>query len=160
MILQYNPKREVILDTVRLPFGISREIARVLLGNTHKEENEEFHFPDEEPINQRRDVYNRMDASGEYFFLLYDRNDLLKEVEMHHCKKIRVFDIEFGFTDDVDLIAEELSAHVAITEQEEGSYSFKDLGISIISEKQMGGEESNNLAYFYCTSDTGHWEKQ
>ena len=158
MTLQYVPRKEIILDTVRLPFGMSRDIVRVMLGNDHKEQNEELELPDGELIIQRRDIYNRMETGGPFFFLNYNSNDLLTELEMHQCKKIRVYDIEFGFSDDVELIAEELSAHTPVTEQSGGTYNFKEAGISIISELAMGGDDSNNLSYFYCTSDTGHWE--
>lgn len=151
MILQCVPGKEIIIDNIRLPFGTQRDLVRAKLDNTHKEHNEDF-WVDTAFVGYRRDIYDQLESKSTYFFLNYDENDLLTEVEVHRCKRIKLFDIEFNFTDEIDLVAEELSHHSPITEHEEGTYFFKGLNICIMDERSMGGEDNKILSYFYCSS--------
>lgn len=151
MILQCVPCKEIILDNIRLPFGTERSLVRAKLGNTHSEQNEE-RWTENGFIELRKDLYVRRENSGTYFVLHYDEQDLLTELEVTACKKIKLFDIEFNFTDELDLIAEELSNHSPITQQEAGAYVFGALNIYIMNEKSVGGEEEAALGYFSCSS--------
>lgn len=150
MILECVPLKEIIINGVRLPFGIARNLVRAKLGGIYEEQNEEIFLGDDAPpILQRRDVYN---SPNSFFFLNYDQQDQLIELEVHQCKRIKLYDIEFNFTDEMDLIAAELAHHAPYVQEDEGSYSFESLSISMMDERQMGGEESNILSYFYCSA--------
>lgn len=150
MILECVPLKEIIINGIRLPFGTARELVRAKLGGIYEEQNEVISLGDDfPPIIQRRDVYN---SPNSYFFLNYDQNDNLMELEVHQCKRIKLYDVEFNFTDELDLIVAELSHHAPYVEEDEGSVSFESLKICLMDERQMGGEESNILSYFYCAS--------
>lgn len=151
MILQCVPCKEIVIDNIRLPFGTERSLVRAKLGNIHSEQNEE-RWMEEGFIELRRDLYDRRENSGSYFILSYDDQDLLTELEVNACKKIKLFDIEFNFSDELDLIAQELSHHSPITQQEEGGYAFGALNIYIMNEKSVGGEDERSLGYFSCSS--------
>ncbi|MBO9633256.1 MAG: hypothetical protein J7578_09070, partial [Chitinophagaceae bacterium] len=150
-ILQCVPGKEIIIDNIRLPFRAPRNLVRAKLDNTHTEHNEDF-WVDNGFVGYRRDIYDQLESKNTYFFLNYDENDLLAEVEVHKCKRIKLFDMEFNFTDELDLIADEISHHSPVTEKEAGNYFFKGLNICIMDERRMGGEDNNILGYFSCSA--------
>jgi hypothetical protein len=160
MFLHYLPTKEFIIDNVPLQFGAHRELVRAKLGGGHKEQNQIIPLSESvKPLVQRRDIYDNLNSKGDYFFLNYDENDLLNELEVHRCEKIQVFDFLFDFDDDLDLIALELSKYSPISKRGDGEYFFKDLCISIIDEMHMGGEDKSTISYFYCASDVSHLEE-
>lgn len=157
MILRYFPTKEFSIDDVSLQFGMHREVVRVKLGGSHQEKNTVVSLGDSvEPLVQRRDIYNKLDSTGDFFFLNYDKKDLLKELEVHDCEKIQVFDFLFDFNTELDVIAIELSKFSPITIKKDGEVFFKGLHISIIDKMRMGGEEDTTLGYFYCAADISH----
>lgn len=152
MVLECIPLKEIIIDKIRLPFGITRELARAKLGGVYEEQNEEILLEGTtQPIIQRRDLYNQVESS-DFFFLHYDQDDQLTELEVHHCKRIKLFDIEFNFTDEAELIASELSHHAAVTQELTGHWHFPALHVYLMDEKYMGGEDSSLLGYFACSA--------
>jgi len=157
MTFQYIPTKEFIVDHVRLQFGTHRDIVRVKLGLVYEEQNQFIQINELfAPIIQRRDIYNRRNSTGDYFFLNYDKNDLLRDVEIHWCEKIQVYDFLFDFDCEIDFIAAELSKYSHINKKGDGEYFFKDIHISIIDEMHMGGEEKSTMSYFYCATDVSH----
>jgi len=165
MFLRYLPTKELIIDNVPLQFGDPRELVRRKLNRGYKEQNLVIPLPDgiplpdfAKPIIQRRDIYNSLSSTRDNFFLNYDANDLLSDLEVHRCEKIQVFDFVFDFNDDLDFIAKELSKYSPMSKTGDGEYFFKDLHISMIDEMHMGGEEKNTISYFYCASDVSHLE--
>ena len=153
MILECVPLKEIIINKIRLPFGIPRELVRAKLAAAYEEQNEEILLEDvNHPIFLRRDLYNQLQANDSYFFLNYNQNDLLVELEVHHCKKIRLFDMEFGFMDEAELIASELSHHADVTDEKEGYWHFGGIRVHLMDEKQMGEEGNSNLGYFCCAA--------
>ncbi|QEC44697.1 hypothetical protein [Pseudobacter ginsenosidimutans] len=153
MMLECVPLKEIIINKIRLPFGIPRELVRAKLGVAYDEQNEEVLLENEDtPIFLRRDLYNQLHSNDSYFFLHYDQNNFLFELEVHHCKKIKLFGIEFNFMDEAELIANELSQHAAITEEKEGYWHFGEIRIHIMNETQMGEEENSKLGYFCCSA--------
>ena len=153
MILECIPLKEIIIDKIRLPFGIPRELVRAKLGVAFEEQNEEILLENESnPILLRRDLYNQLHSNESYFFLNYDQNDQLAELEVHHCKKIKLYNLEFNFMDEAALIASELSRHSKLTEEKEGFWHFGAIKVQLMDEKQMGGEESGQLGYFFCAA--------
>jgi hypothetical protein len=94
----------------------------------------------------------------EYFFFLdYDKDDLLGEIEIIKCDKIQLNKADFGFKDELDSIALLLSNYSEISILSDGEYFFKDLKVVISDERNRGGEDST-LGYFYCAADVSHLE--
>ncbi len=159
MIFRYLSTNEFVLDNIQLQFGASRESVRAQLGRTFEEQNRVIPLgPMEAPIIQRNDIYDDSASNGDFFSLNYDQNDLLIELEIHHCEKIQVFDFSFSFNDEMDAIATGLSKYAPITRNEDGQCFFKELHISITDEMHMGGEEKNTMSYFYFALDVSHLE--
>ena len=153
MILECVPLKEIIIDKIRLPFGIPRELVRAKLGVTFEEQNEEIQLENAgTPIIHRRDLYNQLQSNDSYFFLHYNENDCLIELEVHHCKKIKLYNLEFNFMDEAELIASELSHHADLTEEKDGYWHFGDIRVFLMDETQMGEEENGNLGYFCCAA--------
>lgn len=157
MIFQYTVHGKFLIDSIPLQFGLSRDLVRAKLGGGHEAQNEEISLGDEQPaIIRRRDLYDRQDSTGALFFLGYDSNDLLSELEIRRCKRIKMFGIEFTFRDETELIAEELSGHSPLIRKSKGEYFFPELQLLLIDEKHMGGWDSNMLDCFYCAADLSH----
>lgn len=157
MIFQYTVPGKFLLDRIPLQFGLSRDLVRAKLGGGHEAQNEEISLGDGDPaIVRRRDIYNRLDSTGAHFFLCYNSQDLLTEVEIRRCKRIKIFGLEFNFRDEAELIAEELSGHSPLVRKSDGEYFFPELQLMLIDEKHMGGWDSNMLDCFYYAADTSH----
>ncbi len=159
MILQYQPANKVAIDKVALEFNEKRDSIRVKLGQIYEEYNEvvQLGTPHMDPIYQRRDIYKNINATDNYFFLNYDKNDLLSEVEIHRCEKINVFDVSFDFDEELDSIVLRLSKYSSVVRKSEGEYFLRELKVVISSRAHMGGE-GDTLGYFYCSSDVAHLE--
>jgi len=70
MIVQYLPTNEIYINNVSLRFGDPRDSIRTKLGSSYKESNETISLGDlDEPILQRRDIYDNLDSSEFFFFL-------------------------------------------------------------------------------------------
>lgn len=108
-------------------------------------------------IYQRRDIYKNVNSTENIFFLSYDENDLLNEIEVHNCDKIKVNDFVFDFNDELDFIASGLNNYSLETRKGEGEYFFKDIKVTIMNKNQMGAE-GGTLGYFYCAEDVTHLE--
>lgn len=158
MHFQYFPTNKIIIDGVALEFLDQRNRVREKIGTDYKEDNQVIDLGDDvAPILQRRDIYEDINSSECFFFLIYDKDDLLREVEVHHCDDIQVFDALFSFNEGLDAIANKLMKYSDNNKESEGEYLFRDLKIVITSKEQMGGD-GNSLGYFYCTIDITHLE--
>lgn len=161
MILHYLLKNKILIDDVALEFNEARESVRMKLAGSYKADNQimQIGSSDKQSMYQRRDIYQNLNSTENFFFLSYDKNDLLSELEVHQCDKIKVLDALFDFNDELDSIALELCRYSPINNQSEGEYFFKDLKIVIMDKTQMGGEGST-LGYFYCAADVTHLEDE
>lgn len=156
MILQYFPTEKIAIDGIVLNFDEPRQSVRSKLGRNYREDNQIIPLGgDDQPIYQRRDIYENTNASKNYFFLSYNRNDLLSEIEVHNCDKIKIYDIFFDFEDDLDSIASQLNEYSSMEKKDDGEYFFKELKTVIMDKNKMGGI-GTSLGYFYCTSDVSH----
>ena len=156
MIFQYIPTRQIIIDGVVLEFLEQRDMVRKKLGVNYREDNQIIDLGDNaSSISQRRDIYRNTNNSDNFFFLNYNQNDRLRDIEIHYCDKVKIFDIFFDFEENIDSIAAKLMRYSEYNERREGEYIFNDLKIVIMNKDQMGGE-GNSLGYVYCTSDVTH----
>ncbi len=157
MILQYFPANRIIVDNIVLEFGERRDSVRAELAMDYEEDNQVIQLQDSdmEPLYMRRDIYKGVSSAELFFFLNYDKNDLLSEVEVHRCERIEVLSISFSFDDELDSVALALSEYSEIRILSEGEIFFKDLKMVISDKRKMGGE-GNTIGYFYCASDVTH----
>lgn len=160
MIFQYVPTREIIVDQVVLAFSEDRKSVRSKLGLEFKEDDQIIDLGDEvEPLFQRRDIYQGENSFESFFFLNYYKDDKLRDIEVHNCENIKIFDIIFDFKESIDNIAMQLERYSDYYKKGYGEYLFFDLKVVIVNKAQMGGT-GNSLGYIYCTSDITHLENE
>jgi len=149
----YLPDQGIILNGKSLLWNTDRGIIRKLLNNSHKAGDD---FIAEINIYQRRDIYNNYGGQDNFFFLNYDENNNLSEIEIHFGFQIAVSNITFSFDQNifkiVSLLKQVSSFHKILRE---GEYLFVDLKMSISDSESMGGE-GNGLSYFYCSKNIDH----
>jgi len=155
--LIYKPNIGVIINELALNWGIKRETVRKMLNNAHKAHDHIVAQPGEFDVSQRRDIYNDFYYGRQFFFFLnYDDNSCLMEVEVHLGVDIIIDNVTLTFEKRLSDIIEELkSVSPSIIKLRDGDYFFKDLKITIADSKAMGGEGSD-LSYFYCSANVDH----
>jgi hypothetical protein len=163
MTFSYFPPAELLIDKVAIKFSEKRESVRDKVSMEYKEDNQviEVEESESEPkvIYQRRDIYGNVGLDKTFFFLGYDENDLLNEVEIHLCDKIKVNDFTFRFNDRLNDVVAGLGKYSEPIQRSEGEYFFKEIKISIMDNSQLGASDDNNLGYFYCADNVVHLEE-
>ena len=159
MIIFYLPPKKIFIDGVIIEFNEERKSIRSKLGTDYTEDNQVIQIGNSatDLTYQRRDIFKNLNSTENFFFLGYDENDLLSEVEVHYCDEIKVNDFVFGFNDELDFVASGLNNYSSTKKSGEGEYFFKEIKVSIMDKSQMGGEGST-LGYFYCAEDVTHLE--
>lgn len=164
--LTYQPDKGVSLNSIQIDWGFDRLTVRNLLGNTHQESNSiidlsEFHNgSDDYNIAQRRDIYQNYDGLNNYFFLNYNKNDLLNEIEIYDGFTISIENITLSFGADfqeVVLLLKSITNYYK--ELSDGKYFFKNLKLTIANSDSLGSDGSN-LAYFYCSQTVDHLNEE
>ncbi len=162
IILTYEPDKSVSFGDTMLLWGANREQVRTLL-------NDKFDIDDNvadlsqynngdtsQNIIQRRDIYKNYKRQDSFFFLNFDTNDQLTEVELHYGLDIKIKDVSIDFSMDIENAAKLLDSISNQKEQlSEGEYFYKNLKLTIASSGAMGGDGSE-LSYFYCSKDVSH----
>ena len=108
-------------------------------------------------MNKKPTVFNHI-AKGQdnFFFLNYDKQDKLRDVEIHYGLEININGTTISFSMDINKVIELLqNISVDKTQFSEGEYLFEKLKLTIANGKAMGGE-GNELSYFYCSNDITH----
>ncbi|WP_295121507.1 hypothetical protein [uncultured Chitinophaga sp.] len=157
MVFEYVSTGRVKIDEIAFEFGDSRERVRAIIGSIYTEDNQTIQIgaTEDDIIHQRRDIYSNINSSENYFFLSYDMQDLLSEVEVHFCDSIKVFESQFEFDDDFESVKSKLILYSPVIIRNEGECFFNNLKVVIMSKEQMGGE-GTTLGYFYCAADVTH----
>ncbi|MBP6023023.1 hypothetical protein [Ferruginibacter sp.] len=160
--ITYYPDLGVSINDIAINWGTDRFIIRQLLANQHKESNSitdlsEFHNGSNEyNIIQRRDIYENYQGHDNYFFFNYDKDDTLKEIEIHNGMEISVIGTKLSFDKDfqenVSLLKNISTDNRQVSN---GEHFFKDLKLTIADNESMGGEDSV-LSYFYCANNVDH----
>ncbi len=162
MKLSILPDSGFELNTERFNWSEDRASVRQKLQHTHKEDDrliEMAHFfngDKSHDIDQRRDIYHDINGTKNYFFLNYDKENRLSELEVHSGINVWIDTIELIFEKDIKNYLNQLkSLGYDFTEIELGNYVFESLKISIADSKSIGGE-GNGLAYLYSGKDIQH----
>jgi hypothetical protein len=115
-------------------------------------------------FHQKRDIYQNYLVTRErkpweidnLFFLGYDKNNLLSEVDVHAGLQIIVLDATITFEQNLSDILEKLrNISPEIMQSGDGEFLFKELNLIVSYEWAIGGE-GDNLGYFYCAANVDH----
>ena len=160
--LTYQPDKSVSFGDLLLLWGTDRHQIRQLL-------NDNFEISDNvidmsqynngdtaQNIIQRRDIYRNFQGHDNFFFVNFDNEDKLRDIEIHHGLDIDINGKVINFSMDIEKVAELLN-NISDDKKllSDGEYLFKDLKLTIASSDAMGGV-GNELSYFYCSKDVSH----
>jgi hypothetical protein len=155
MILRiaYIPNTGITIDNTELNWGTKREVARKLLGNYHKAQDSKYDFTD---ISLKRDIYKNYKTQGSFFFLNYNENNCLNEVEVHAGVEIVIGNVLLSFEKELsDILTDLQTVSPVFIKTSDGEYFFKDLKLSVSDSEAMGSDGST-LGYFYCSANVDH----
>ena len=166
MKIKYIPNNGFHIDSDKFNWNENRESVRQKIQNQHKTDDRtiemaEFFGGDKShDIEQRRDIYENIKNEKNYFFLSYDKDDKLSELEIHWGIEISVKEIELIFQKDISKYLKELNQiGENYLEVEEGNYLFENLKMTIANSESMGGE-GKELSYFYSAKNIEHLIEQ
>lgn len=162
MKITYVPNIGFQLDSENFNWNDGRDSVRHKLRNQHKDDDRviemsEFFGGDKShDIEQRRDIYEDVNGEKNYFFLSYDEEDKLSELEINGGIEIFIKEIQLIFEKDINTYLEAFKKiGEKYVETEEGNYLFEDLKMTIANSESMGGE-GNGLTYFYGARSIEH----
>jgi len=165
MILEIFPDKGFKLNSESFNWNDERKSVREKLKNQHKEDDNVMEMSDffggdtSHDIIQKRDIYEDINEMKNYFFLMYDKENRLNELEIHWGIDTKIDNIQMEFDKDINLYLNELkSKGYEFNEIEEGNYLFKKLKITIANSESIGGE-GNGLSYLYAGKDIEHLTK-
>jgi len=155
--LTYQPDKGVFIDDKLLLWNSDRQQVRTLLNGKFEIADNVIDLGDAtQNIIQRRDIYENYQGQDNFFFLNFDENEQLTEVEVHHGLTINVAGVVIDFSMGIEKVADLLGSISADNKRlSDGEYFFKNLKLTIASSESMGGE-GNELSYFYCSKDVSH----
>lgn len=162
MIIEYISDKGFILGTTSFNWGEDRKLVREKLKNRHEEDDdiiemaESFGNDLNHNTSRRRDIYEDVDNGENYFFLSYDEERCLNELEVHWGINIQINDVEMEFEKDINIYLKQIESNgFEYTELEKGNYLFKKLKMTIADAESMGGDGSD-LSYFYAGQNIDH----
>lgn len=150
------------LNSLAFNWGESRQESRKKLKNQHKEsdtlvEMAQFFDGDKShDIHQKRDIFQNINNSKNYFFFGYNNQNELDEIEIHWGVQVETNHTKLEFKQNIDTIISQLKTKGFVPHKlEEGSFLIKELKISIANSEHSGGE-GNGLAYIYSSQNIDH----
>ncbi|MGB0391856.1 MAG: hypothetical protein ACPGD5_09810 [Salibacteraceae bacterium] len=162
MTIEYIPDIGFKLGSNNFNWGESREEVRQKLKNRHEEDDRviENTGSDKEDTNQniqqRRDIYEDIENGTNYFFLSFDNDNCLNELEVHWGVNVKINDVEMEFEKDITIYLKQIkSSGYEFEVLEEGNYLCKKLKMTIADSQAMGGK-GNDLSYFYSSNNIEH----
>ncbi|WP_298427807.1 hypothetical protein [uncultured Kordia sp.] len=162
MTLEILPNKGFKLNSDIFNWSEEREFVRQKLKNRHKDDDELIEMSQflngdtSRYIDQKRDIYQDINGMKNYFFLSYNKDNLLRELEVHWGIKIWIEVIEMEFEKDINTYLNLLNSNgFDFKEIEQGNYLFEKLKITIADSESIGGE-GNGLSYLYSGQSIGH----
>jgi hypothetical protein len=160
--LTYESDKSISFGDILLLWGTDRHKVRQLLnGNFEINDNvidlSQYNNGDIlQNIAQRRDIYRNYKGNENFFFLNFDNEDKLRDIEIHYGLDININGEVINFSMDIDEVAGLLD-NISSDKKNlsDGEYFFQSLKLTIASSEAMGGD-GNKLSYFYCSKDVTH----
>ncbi|MEC3907833.1 hypothetical protein VOI54_12460 [Tamlana sp. 2201CG12-4] len=160
LLFEYYPDKGIKIDGLTLNWKENRTDNRKKLKNSHTAKDKTFDIGDGKTlIISRKDIYKNYNSKENYFFLKYDENDKLQELEVHIGATIKIIDFTIGFDQPLSNFIDELKDHkIEVTEMDRGNYLIPDYKMTMADDEHMGGN-GFGLSYFYATDDISHLTK-
>ncbi|MFL1896689.1 hypothetical protein ACJRPK_13360 [Aquimarina sp. 2-A2] len=162
MKIEILPHEGFKLNSDIFRWNDDRKSVRQKLKNQHKEDDkviemsEFFDGDTSHDIDQKRDVYQDISGTKNYFFLSYDKDNTLSELEVHWGLKVWIDNIELVFEKDINIYLNQLNSKgYDFKEIEQGNYLFEKLKITI-SDSESSGGDGNGLSYLYSGQSIEH----
>ena len=162
MKIEYISDKGFILGTNSINWGDDRKMVREKLKNRHEEDDDIIEMAElfsndlNHNTERRRDIYEDIDNEENYFFLSYDKESCLNELEVHWGINVQINDVEMEFEKDINIYLKQLkSKGYKYIELEKGTYLFNKLKITIADSESMGGD-GKDLSYFYAGKNIEH----
>ena len=155
--LTYHPNEGVLLGEDLLLWGSDRQQTRTVINGEFEISDNVIDLGDaSQNITLHRDIYENYQGQANFFFLNFDEDEKLSEVEVHHGLIIKVDGVVIDFSMDLEKAAA-LLERISGDRQRlpDGGYFFKALKLTIANGETMGGE-GIQLSYFYCSNDVSH----
>lgn len=166
MTIKYFPISGFNIENNEFKWGEQRHTVWSKLNNTHRSDDKfidlsiYFDGNKERNIDQKRDVYKNINNSNSFFFLNYDKNNMLRDVEIHSGIVIQIHDIAFSFDMNINNVIRQVRLFSDVMRRlNTGEYLFEDLKLVIADQKKMGGLD-NTLGYVYFSNDISHLKNQ
>jgi hypothetical protein len=166
MTIEYIPNKGFNFENLSFVWGQNRSEIREKLNHKHIEDDRIIEMADffegdtSFDIKQIRDIYQNLNNNENYFFLNYDEDNKLSDLEVHGGIDIKIKNIKLIFEIDIDNCINLLkSIDEYYTEIEDGNFLFPNLKMTIASSESMGGDGSG-LSYFYASKEIEHLLEQ
>ena len=160
--ITYYPDKGISVNHIVINWGTHRNTIRQLLGDRHEEKNDiidlsKYHNGSNDfNIIKRRDIYDNYQGQDNFFFFNYDKDDFLRDIEIHHGVEIIVVETKLSFDktleENVSLLKDISMDNKPMSD---GEYFFTALKLTLADSESMGGE-GPMLAYFYCAKNVDH----
>lgn len=160
MVFEYFPNKGFQIGDQFFNWGEDRESVRQKLKQVHKADDrviemaEYFDGDESQNIETKKDIYQDIAEETNYFFLSYDKDEMLSELEIHWGIIIKVEGLELQFEKPVPEYVEQLERRGFQSIKEE-DFFFPELKMVIADNESTGGE-GNGLSYFYAAKNVDH----
>ncbi|WP_299149831.1 hypothetical protein [uncultured Dokdonia sp.] len=162
MKIEILPNKGFKLNSDIIHWNDDRKSVRHNLKNQHKEDDnvielsQFFDGDTSHNIDQKRDVYKDINGTENFFFLNYDKDNLLSELELHYGIKVMIYNIKLEFEKDINICLKQLSSKgYEFKEIEQRNYLFEKLKITIADSTSIGGD-GTELSYLYSGRTIEH----
>ena len=161
-IIEYIPNIGFILNSKKIEWKSDRQVVRKELKLKFKDNDRTidiaqfFNGDETKNIHQKRDVYENIFSKNDLLFLNYDKENKLRDLEVHYGFDIIIDKIQLDFETEIsDFIRQFQSIGIEYSELKKGDYLLPKLKITIADSESMGGD-GTKLSYFYATYDINH----
>lgn len=157
--LEYLPAAGFRLAGHTFRWGMTREDVRRQLGTVHTVDDQIIDLrkaaPGQDPIQMRRDIYTNYGGVLNSFFLGYDAEECLMDLEVHEGLSIRIGAVHFAFEDPLEEVLQQLTV-AGYTHRLDDEGAVFALEKFNLSDNEMMGGDGHGVAYFYAAEDISH----
>jgi hypothetical protein len=154
--LEYTPDVGIKINFLTINWITHLENVRKLLNIPFEEMDSVIDLGENQKVESKRDIYQNVNGGENYFFLNYNAENLLTEIEVHWGVTLYVKEVLLNFKnhiqDNVNTLKKLTDNYKEI---ELGNYLFSDLKLSISDSEYCGGD-GHELRYFYASVDITH----
>ena len=162
MEIVHKPTAGIELDGQLLAWGTDRHDLRKTLDEPFREINlvHEIggYLPDFDDLVERKDVYRNYRGQGISFTLIYDKDDIFSEFELHEGEELLVNDVKIDFRKNIFDFVTELGKKGYQPIEVEGSDENILIGslLTNFASSDHAGGNGKQIAYVYCSVNIDH----